>query len=149
MSRGALAVVDGRAVDSAALEPWFASAWADMWGPEPPAERPDASGWLVGDDGFEHAVALLENVPVGIVAYRATPEALELSTLAVARGQRNVGVGAEIVAQLEVSSGARHASATFPLANGYAFYFWLRSGYRPAFPATRNDGLNRVWRTLV
>lgn len=131
-----------------ALKPWFALAWADMWGPGEVDESETADSWVGRGGAGDHWVATVDTVAVGIVACREDDHALTLTALAVAAAHRNVGVGAEIVALLEQRSRAQRARALFPLANGYAFYFWLRSGYRPEFARGGTRALNAVVRDL-
>jgi GNAT superfamily N-acetyltransferase len=130
------------------LKPWFTEAWADMWGPETPDDAPDVVDWLRGN-GEERLIALSDSNPLALVALRHSGALLELHALAVAREARHDGIGAEIVWQCEQRTPAERARAIFPQANGYAFYFWLRAGYRPVFSAEHGrPGFNVVERAL-
>jgi ribosomal protein S18 acetylase RimI-like enzyme len=148
VSRGQVAIEPARNVAAEALEPWFAAAWAAMWGPAEPLEIVTAADWVRPEADRERWVATVDGEPVGIADCRNDDETMTMTVLAVAPGQRNMGVGAEVVELLERRSQARRACALFPLANGYAFYFWLRSGYRPQFAYHEGQQLNRVVRDL-
>jgi GNAT superfamily N-acetyltransferase len=148
VSRAQVAIEPAHNVAAEALEPWFAAAWAAMWGPAEPRDIETAAGWVQPDADRERWVATVAGEPVGIADCRNDGETMTMTVLAVAPGRRNVGVGSEVVALLERRSRARRACARFPLANGYAFYFWLRSGYRPQFAYHDSKSLNTVVRDL-
>lgn len=142
-------LIPAAAIAAEAVAPWFADAWAAMWGPQTPPTTPPTAEWLRETSEEQRLVALVDGAPLAFVALRPVADALELSALAVAATARNEGAGAEIVWQVEERSSARRVRALFPQANGYAFYFWLRAGYRPLFAADHGWGrINVVERVL-
>ena len=54
--------------------------------------------------------------------------------LAIAAGERNVGLGAEAVYAVERRVTRRPLFIRIPRNNGWAIYFWMRIGYRPWYP---------------
>lgn len=137
------------ALSPVALEPWFAEAWAAMYAPAPPLVTPTAGDWLAGEPTAreERRVIAVDGAARGIVAYRLADGALVLTALAVAAEARNQGLGSQAVWALEAQLGTRETWALFPRGNGYAFYFWLRTGYRPLFAHEHGrDGFNVVRR---
>lgn len=132
----------------AAVAPWFAAALADISG-APPAEAPPSPAAWFADAGEQHRIIVADNTPVGILAYQRGNGLLLLTVLAVAASARNHGIGAEAVRALEAEAAVARARAIFPLTNGFAFYFWLRVGYRPLFASQHGyRGFNAVERLL-
>ena len=128
-------LVPAAEIAAEAIELWFADAWADMWGrAEPPAVE-TAAGWLRPRSDRERWIALIDDEAVGFVDCSNEARGLTMTALAVARQRRNLGIGSAIVEQLEGRARGGRALAYFPVENGYAFYFWLRAGYRPDYPA--------------
>jgi GNAT superfamily N-acetyltransferase len=83
--------------------------------------------------GVEGAAA--EEVALGIlVTLRKEGMPLVVRALAIRESMRNLGYGAEAMYALESTAARPGIIATVPVTNGLAIYFWLRVGFRPAFP---------------
>jgi GNAT superfamily N-acetyltransferase len=132
----------------AAVAPWFAAALADISGAPLAAAPPSPTVWFAAADEARRII-VADDTPVGILAYRRDDGLLLLTALAVAASARNHGIGAEAVRALEAEAAVPRARAIFPLTNGFAFYFWLRVGYRPLFASQHGyRGFNAVERLL-
>jgi len=133
----------------AAIAPWFAAALADISGASPAGAPPPPTEWFAATNE-QRRVIIVDGAATGMLAYRCEDDLLLLTALAVAAPARNRGIGAEAVRMLEERTAAPRARAIFPLENGFAFYFWLRVGYRPLFAADHGyRGFNAVERVIV
>lgn len=146
-----LRLVAAATVAPETVAPWFAEAWAAMYAPGTLAEDPAPAAWLSGDGAGteERRVIVVAEAPLGFLAFRRDDGMLVLTALAVSAAARNRGLGSQAVWVLEAELGTRETRALFPASNGYAFYFWLRTGYRPLFLAEHHhDGRNAVCRVI-
>lgn len=124
--------------DIPAIQSWYPEAIAAVQGVRDPGAADfgkDLSALRMSGQGGETLVIARADdpEPIGLLQYRL-PEAgwLEFRFLALANGHRGRGYGSEAVQLIEHSGLAQRFAAFVHAANGLAFYFWLRMGYRPA-----------------
>ncbi len=120
-----------RASDIASLAAWLPSIAAalgnDRWSSEDSLQ--DAVGkseaLVYSDDAGEAFLAYAPQTP--------TADAARIELLAVAVGQRRLGIGGRAAIALEkrLARTTRQIYVTVPATIGIALYFWLRLGYRP------------------
>jgi GNAT superfamily N-acetyltransferase len=130
--------------DAPALFPWLVEAAAAVHGRGVPAQPDLTLDALLSDwdraypPGETLAGVLADGTVVGLLRAREPDtERLIVDALTVRAELRNRGYGQEMVFALEESwetpGGAVYAGV--PRGNGLAIYFWLRTGYRPLYPA--------------
>ncbi len=140
--------------------PWLAEAVAAIAGRgTPPEEIHTLDGLCIAWDrrypsGATLLGTLADGEPLGVMRLRERLDGrLVIDALAVRADQRNLGYGQELVIVAEEQHGdaTALAAAGVPRNNGLAVYFWLRAGYRPAFPDTDRLaavlGPQRLWMT--
>jgi|GEM_PF-1112083 len=124
----------------ASLRPWFAAGWLDVrgLGAQSAHEAPTPEDWLAAAAVGETSLLItLDAAVVGYLRCRLSDPDCGITELAVRPDVRNLGYGSEAVFALEAlaaTAGGRQGVALVPRANGLAIYFWLRIGYRPAYP---------------
>lgn len=134
--------------DSAAVSQWLPEAGAAIRGrgasvsPSLTLETLLAT-WSDERPGSETLAGVLSGgTVVGLMQFARADGVLHIHALTVQRDLRNLGYGQEMVFEAEGRyPDARVATATVPMANGLAVYFWLRTGYRPAYPTNRGGPL--------
>ena len=147
--------------DSVAVAPWLAEAEAAIRGRGASVTLnltldDLVTSWTASCPGSEILVGVLADGTVAGLMHLAPADGLlHIRALTVRRDLRNLGYGQEMVFGAEQRHPvARLATATVPSGNGLAVYFWLRTGYRPAYPAgaadtvERGDDGTRMARTL-
>lgn len=75
--------------------------------------------------------------PCGLLVLSATDKVApspRIDFLAIAAGERNLGLGAEAAYAVERRVNRRPLFVRIPRNNGWAIYFWMRIGYRPWYP---------------
>lgn len=128
-----------RASDDPWLEAWFPEAAAAVWGAGHPCSdcwTAFRSRWFLREDQARKAYILSvppDTIPIGVIAWESAGCGgfAVLRFLALARGWRGRGYGAEAVYMMEAMANAPAVCLPLPPGNGRALYFWLRLGYRP------------------
>jgi hypothetical protein len=130
------------AEDAAAVDPWLNEAIAAVQGRsvEVPATSLTELSISLSVRERLHLIAGTppsedENVPIGLmVTVREAGKPVVIRALAIRDSKRNLGYGSEAVYELEAGFPKVGLAANVPVTNGLAVYFWLRAGFRPAFP---------------
>jgi GNAT superfamily N-acetyltransferase len=148
------------AQDADAMDPWLSEAIAAVQG-RAIAEAPSVTlaaltASLSGRERLHVVVGLPPaeetNVPIGLtVTATEAGQPMVIRALAIRDSKRNLGYGAEAVYELEDYSPHSGLAAHIPASNGLAVYFWLRAGFRPAFPERINYRLqeNRFFASVA
>ncbi len=117
--------------DLAGLARWLPQTAADLGCPRWASEERLRDA--VDEQGVLVAV---EGEPVAFVAYETSApkrSSARVRLLAVAPGQRRLGIGGRAALALEkrLAGSSKRLYVLVPANAGLTFYFWLRLGYRP------------------
>jgi predicted GNAT family N-acyltransferase len=95
------------------------------------------------DDGAEHFLVRLGELPVATARARQTPKGWKLERVAVLGSQRGLGVGMALVRY--VLAHAPAGAVVYVHAQEGALGFWERAGFVAAWPSFEEAGIAHRW----